>query len=72
MVKGIRLVNQESWSRSHACFSSLPDGTLNRGPVIIFQDKSKGTYCGEAGYYALPNEFSPRDLVFIPDLSDIN
>ena len=30
------------------------------------------TYCDEAGDYAVPNVLSPRDLVFRPDLSDIN
>ena len=29
-------------------------------------------YCDRAGDYAVPNMLSPRDLVFRPDLSDIN
>ena len=33
-------------------FHSLPDDTLNRGPITIFQDKlTKGSYCDETGYY---------------------
>ena len=30
------------------------------------------TYCDEAGDYALPNVLSPSDLVFRPDIADIN
>ena len=50
-------------------FSSLSDETLNRGPMIIFQDKLlTKTYCDEAGDYAV----SKDPLIFSPDLSDIN
>ena len=55
--------------------SSLLDETLNGGPwpMTVFRDKLLiRTYCDEAGDYAVPNMLSPRDLVFIPDLSDIN
>ena len=52
-------------------FSSLLNETLNRGPMTIFQDKlPTRTHCGEARDYAVPNVFSPKDLVFRPDLSD--
>ena len=55
------------------CSSSLSDGTLNRGPTTIFQDKRlTRTYCDEAGDYVVPNVLSPRDLVFKPDLPHIN
>ena len=38
-----------------------------------FQDKLlTRTDCDEAGVYAVPNVVSPRDLVFRPDLLDIN
>ena len=54
-------------------YSSLSDETLNRGPMTIFQDNLlTRTYCGEAGDYVVPNVLSPRDLVFRPDISDIN
>ena len=54
-------------------FSSLSDETLNQGPKTILQDKLlKRIYYDKAGYYAVPNVLSPRDLVFSPDLSDIN
>ena len=50
--------------------------SFTRGPMTIFQDKLlTRTYCGEAGDYDVPNMLSPRDgpdLVFRPDLSDIN
>ena len=43
--------------------SSLSDETLNRGPMIIFQDKLlTRTDCDEAGDYVVPNVLSPRDL----------
>ena len=54
-------------------FSRLLDETLNRGPMTIFLDKLlTRTYCDEAGDFVVPNVLSPRDLVFRPDLSDIN
>ena len=41
--------------------------------MTIFQDKLlTRTYCNKAGDYVVPNMLSPRDLVFRPDLSDIN
>ena len=47
---------------------SLLDETLNRGPMIIFQEKLlTRTNCDKAGDYAVPNVLSPRDLVFRPD-----
>ena len=50
-------------------FSSLSDETLNRGLMTIFQDKLlTRTDCDEAGDYVVPNELSPRDLVFRPDI----
>ena len=43
--------------------------------MTIFEDKlltSTYMYCDEAGDYAVPNVLSPRDLVFRPDIVDIN
>ena len=37
--------------------------------MTIFQDKLlTRTECDEAGDYVVPNVFSPRDLVFRPDI----
>ena len=39
-----------------------------RGPLTIFQDKMvTRAKCDEAGHYAVPNVFSPKDLVFRHD-----
>ena len=38
--------------------------------MTVFQKKKKlltRTYCDEAGYFAVPNVLSPRDLVLRPD-----
>ena len=41
--------------------------------MTIFQNKLlTRMYCDEAGDFAVPNVLSLRDLVFRPDLSDIN
>ena len=54
-------------------FSSIPDETLNRSTMTIFQDKLlTRTYCDEAGGYDVHNVLSLRDLVSRPDLSDKN
>ena len=38
--------------------------------MTIFQEKLlTRAYCDEAGDKAVPNVLSPKDLVFIPDLS---
>ena len=40
---------------------------------MTFLDKLlTGTFCDEAGNYAVANVLSPRDLVFSPDLFDIS
>ena len=54
-------------------FSSHTHQTFNRGYMTLFQDKlMTRTYCDEAGDYDVTNVLSPRELVFSPDLSDIN
>ena len=50
-------------------FSSLSNETLNRGQMDKLLTKE---YCLEAGDYAMHNVLSPRDLVFRPDVADIN
>ena len=47
--------------------SSLSDEAVNRGPMTTADKDTK-----EAGDYVVPNVLSPIDLVFRPDLSDIN
>ena len=50
-------------------FSSPSDETLNRGPMIIFQDKLlTRTDFDEAGDYTVPYVLCPRDLVFKTDI----
>ena len=54
-------------------FSSHLEETLNRDPMTIFHDElMTRTYCDEAGDYDVPNVLSQRDLVFRPDIADIN
>ena len=40
--------------------------------MTVFQDNLlTRIYCDEAGDYVVRNVFSPRDLVFRPDIADI-
>ena len=69
-------MNDERTSKKPPWCSGKATCLVNQGlrDATIFQDKLlTRTYCDEAGDYAVPNdECSPRDLVFRPDLSDIN
>ena len=50
-------------------FSSRSDETLNRGLMIIFQDKLlTRANCDEARDYVAHNVLSPSDLVFRPEV----